>query len=81
MFMLTRTGPSQLSQMVSEGCLCGTWQVVRHACTQEEVGATLVDELRLQQPVVDMTELEDARWFHRSWLSSRLHHTGACSWA
>ncbi|CAL8464400.1 g3935 [Coccomyxa elongata] len=47
-------------------------QVVQHMCTEEEVASTLVEELCLQQPRVDVTELEDARWFHRSWLSRRL---------
>ena len=48
-------------------------------CTEAEVGSTLVEELCLQQPVVDVTELEDVRWFHRSWLRRHLHHVGACS--
>ncbi len=52
--------------------LSGGAQVVQHTCTEEEVGSTLVEELCLQQPRVDVTELEDARWFHRSWLSRHL---------
>lgn len=50
---------------------------MHHGCTEDEVGSTLVEELCLQQPLVDITELEDARWFHRSWLRRHLHHAGA----
>lgn len=46
-------------------------------CTEEEVESTLVAELCLQQPRVDVTELEDARWFHHSWLSRHLTPAGA----
>ena len=62
-------------------CCVSNWggQGVQHGCTEEEVESTLVEELCLQQPVVDVTELEDARWFHRSWLSGHLHHAGARS--
>ncbi|KAK9904943.1 hypothetical protein WJX75_006102 [Coccomyxa subellipsoidea] len=49
-------------------------QGVQHRCTEAEVRLTLVEELCLQQPVVDVTELEDVRWFYRSWLRRHLHH-------
>jgi hypothetical protein len=63
----------------SEDEVCLGWQGVQHRCTEAEVRLTLVEELCLQQPVVDVTELEDVRWFYRSWLRRHLHHVGACS--
>lgn len=72
--------PQILIRAVSLRMECAwEWQGVQHRCTEAEVGLTLVEELCLQQPIVDVTELEDVRWFHRSWLRRHLHHVGACS--
>ena len=36
----------------------------------------MLAELRLPTPAVDRTEIEDARWFHASWLERHLSRAG-----
>lgn len=47
-----------------------------HLLSQQEVEDSLLAELALPAPAVDTIELEDARWFHLSWLERQLSTSG-----
>ena len=47
-----------------------------HELAEHEVEETLLAELALPAPAVDAVELEDARWFHLTWLERQLSGSG-----
>ena len=47
-----------------------------HQLSEKEVQESLLAELALPAPMVDTVELEDARWFHLSWLERQRSRTG-----
>lgn len=47
-----------------------------HQLSEKEVQECLLAELALPAPMVDTVELEDARWFHLSWLEFQRRRTG-----
>ena len=47
-----------------------------HPLAQHEVEHSLLAELALPTPAVDTVELEDARWFHLTWLERQLSNSG-----
>ena len=47
-----------------------------HQLSEKEVQESLLAELALPAPTVDTVELEDARWFHLSWLERQRPRTG-----
>lgn len=59
-----------MSESVSAG------QGLPMQCTEAELEVTVGEESRLQRPKVDETELEDARWFHWSWIARQLSAKG-----
>ena len=64
--MLCLAGPSVVLPEQAAG------QVV----TDEEVAGTVLAELEVLEPKVDTSEVEDARWFHASWLARQLSSRG-----
>ena len=47
-----------------------------HPMAKHEVEGSLLAELALPTPAVDTVELEDARWFHLTWLERQLSNSG-----
>ena len=47
-----------------------------HQLSEKELQESILAELALPAPMVDTVELEDARWFHLSWLERQLRRTG-----
>ena len=47
-----------------------------HQLADHEVEDSLLAELALPKPAVDTVELEDARWFHLTWLERQLSKSG-----
>ena len=47
-----------------------------HRLSEQEVQESLLAELALPAPAVDTVELEDARWFHLSWLECQRRKAG-----
>ena len=47
-----------------------------HQLSEQEVQGSLLAELALPAPMVDTVELEDARWFHLSWLECQRRRKG-----
>ena len=51
-------------------------QSCTHHLAEHEVEHSLLAELALPAPAVDTVELEDARWFHLTWLERQLSSSG-----
>ena len=49
-----------------------------HKLSEREVEDSLLAEVALPAPAVDAVELEDARWFHLSWLERQRSSSGTC---
>ena len=66
--------------MHSTGCLMGCYyrveQATGQALTDVELAGSVLAELELAEPEVDTSEVEDARWFHASWLARQLSSRG-----
>ena len=68
MLVVGRERDSAEAQPVAQSCV--------HQLSEHEVEDSLLAELALPTPAVDTVELEDARWFHLTWLERQLSNSG-----